>query len=308
MKIGLREIEITHPGKILFPDHDITKGEFVDYYRKVAGVMVRHLTGRPITMYRFHGSIQTRGFYQQKIPSYFPPWINRVTVKKEGGTLTHMVCDDTASLVYMAEQNCITPHVWLSRVDQIENPDQMIFDLDPPGDEFEPVRQGARLLKSILDDLGLESYLKTTGSHGMHVVVPLDPAEPFEKVRMLAREIAGVITGWEPEKYTTEQRKDKRKGRLFIDTLRNAYAHTAVAPYAVRARNGAPVAAPLLWEELKEKKLNAQTYHIRNIFKRLDQIGDPWKEINLHPQSLNSARRKLNEMRLTKPLPEVPPA
>jgi bifunctional non-homologous end joining protein LigD len=308
LKIGLHAIEITHPEKLLFPDEGITKGEFVDYHRRVAEVMVPHLKGRPIIMYRFHGSIETKGFYQQQIPSYAPGWISRVTVKKEGGTVTHMVCDEAATQAYMAEQDCITPHVWLSRADHIENPDQMIFDLDPPGDDFEPVRQGARFLKSILDDLGLDSYLKTTGSHGLHVVVPLAPTEPFNTVRALAQEIAGVVTGKEPDKYTTEQRKEKRKSRLFIDTLRNAYAHTAVAPYAVRARNKAPIAAPLFWEELTEKKLTSERYNIRNIFKRLDKIGDPWKEIDRHPQSLDPARQKLREMKLTKSLPEGPPA
>lgn len=305
LKIGPHTIEITHPGKLLFPDDGITKGEFVDYYRRIAGVMVPHLNGRPVIMYRFHGSIETRGYYQQKIPTYAPPWIGRVMVKKEGGTLTHIVCDDAATLVYMAEQDCLTLHVWLSRVEHLESPDQMIYDLDPPGNDFEPVREGARLLKSILDDLELDSYLKTTGSHGLHVVVPLVPIEPFDRVRALAREIAGVMAGREPEKYTTEQRKDKRKGRLFIDTLRNAYAHTAVAPYSVRALHKAPIAAPLFWEELRDNKLNAQSYNIRNIFKRLDHVGDPWKEIHRHPQSLDAARRKLYEMTLTKSPPEV---
>jgi bifunctional non-homologous end joining protein LigD len=182
-------------------------------------------------------------------------------------------------------------------MDRVEYPDRMIFDLDPPEDDFAPVRRGAWLLKSLLDDLGLVSYVKTTGSHGLHVVVPLDRSQNFDEVRSFAREVAAVMTQREPAVYTIEQRKAKRQGRLFIDILRNTYGHTAVAPYAVRDRQGAPVAAPLFWEELKEKKLTARTYNLRNIFKRLKKTGDPWQDIALHPQSLAEPRLKLEDLR-----------
>jgi bifunctional non-homologous end joining protein LigD len=294
VKIGSLIINITHPEKVLFPDDGITKGDLVDYYHRMASVMVPHIKGRPVNMYRLHGSIQ-EGYYQQEIPAGAPAWVDRVEVKKEGGTVIHVVCDNASALVYLANQNCVTLHTWLSRTDKLETPDQMIFDLDPPGDDFEPVRQGAGLLKSLLDEIGIRPYLKTTGSRGLHIVVPLDRTQSFEEVRSFAHQVASIMTSRAPEKYTTEQRKEKRNGRLFIDTLRNSYGHTAVAPYSVRALKGAPVATPLFWEELKEKNLTSLRYNIRNIFKRLEQNGDAWKEMERPSSSLKASLASLEE-------------
>jgi bifunctional non-homologous end joining protein LigD len=296
IKVGPQRVEITHPEKVLFPDDGITKGELIEYYHRIAGVMIPHIRDRPIIMHRFPEGIQSEGFYHQAIPEYAPDWVRRVTVKKEGGTVTHILCNDAATLVYTANLGCISPHVWLSRKDKPEKPDRMIFDLDPAGNDFEPVRQGARLLKGLLDEIGLVSFLKTTGSHGLHVVVPLKNTEDFDPVRDFAQGIAGIMTHREPEKFTTEQRKEKRKNRLFIDTLRNAYAHTAVAPYAVRALKGAPVAAPLFWQELDDPELGAQRYNIRNIFKRLEKDGDPWHSMERQAQSLEERRRRWREI------------
>ena len=294
VKVGGHILNITHAERIVFPDDGISKGELVEYYRRIAPIMLPHIKGRPINMYRLHGSIQD-GYYQQEIPPSAPGWVKRVELKKEDGTVTHAVCDNAATLVYLANQNCVTFHTWLSRMDKPRSPDQMVFDLDPPGDDFEPVRQGARFLKSILDEIGLMSYLKTTGSQGLHVVVPLDRTESFESVRLFAHQIASIVTSREPKKYTSEQRKEKRKSRLFIDTLRNAYGHTAVAPYSVRARTTAPVAIPLRWEELEDQNITSSFYNIRNIFKRLEDIGDVWKGMAHHAVSLVSYRGRLEE-------------
>jgi bifunctional non-homologous end joining protein LigD len=205
------------------------------------------------------------------------------------------VCDNAATLVYLANQNCVTLHTWLSRMDKPGSPDQMIFDLDPPEEDFEPVRQGARRLKSILDEIGLKSYLKTTGSRGLHVVVPLNRTEGFEAVRSFAQHVASIVTAREPDKYTSEQHKEKRQSRLFIDTLRNSYGHTTVAPYSVRARSGAPVAIPLPWDKLSEKNITASFFNIRNIFKKLADSGDAWKGMERQTVSLSSHRRRLEE-------------
>jgi bifunctional non-homologous end joining protein LigD len=296
VKIGTHEVEITHPEKLLFPEDGITKADFIDYYRRIAAVMIPHIKGRPVSMQRFTGGIQKEGFFQQAIPEFAPEWITRATVRKAGGSLTHMVCDNTASLVYLANQDCITPHVWLSRIDQPDQPDQMIFDLDPSEDRFEQVRTGALFLKQILDDIGLKAFLKTTGSRGLHVVIPIRRKQGYDYVRSFAQSIASVMTKNEPDNYTTDQRKEKRGNRLFIDTLRNAYAHTAVAPYAVRALDGAPVAAPLFWEELEKTELNAQRYNIRNILKRVKKTGDPWQDMESQSQSLDDYRSKLDSL------------
>lgn len=284
---------VTHPEKLLFPEDGITKGELIEYYNQIAEVMLPHIKNRPINMYRFHGDITRPGFYQQRIPARAPGWVERITVKRTEGATTYILCNSPATLIYLANMNCITPHVWLSQADRLDNPDQMIFDLDPTSDDFEPVRRGARLIKEILDGLGLRSFLKTSGSRGLHVVIPLDRSEQYETVRKTAQDIAAILTGREPEIFTTEQRIQKRRNRLFIDTLRNAYAHTIVAPYAVRAKKGAPVATPIFWEELEEPDLNAQRYNIHNIFHRLEKTGDPWKEMMRQKQSLKEARQKL---------------
>jgi len=292
INVGSHKINVTHPDRVLFPESGITKGELLDYYHRIAVEMVPLIKGRPVNMFRLHGSIQD-GYYQQKIPSRAPEWVNRARLKKEGGTVNHLVCDNAATLVYLANLNCVTPHTWLSCIIAPDKPDQMIFDLDPPGDNFEPVRLGARLLKSIIDEIGLRSYLKTTGSRGLHVVIPLDRTTDFETVRSFARKVAAIMILREPEKYSTEQRKDKRKGRVFIDTLRNAYAHTAVAPYAVRAREGAPVAVPLLWEELDDRNLTSAWYNIRNLFQHLENTGNVWKNMYRRPASLNPCIERL---------------
>jgi bifunctional non-homologous end joining protein LigD len=293
VKVGLYEVEITHPEKILFPEDGITKADLIDYYRRIAGQMIPHILGRPVNMQRFTSGIDREGFFQQALPENAPDWITHVAVKKASGIVTHLVCDNPASLVYMANQDCITPHVWLSRMDQPDKPDQMIFDLDPFEDGFEQAREGARYLKKILDQIGLKAFLKTTGSKGLHVVIPILPNQSFESVRGFAQAIASIMTENEPAKFTTEQRKEKRGERLFIDTLRNAYAHTAVAPYAVRAKDGAPVAAPLFWEELENPEITAQRYNIRNILKRIKKTGDPWKDMGITSQSLDQFKPQL---------------
>jgi bifunctional non-homologous end joining protein LigD len=296
VKIGSYDVEITHPDKVLFPEDNITKADFIDYHRRIAGVMVPHITGRPLSMQRFTSGIDNQGFFQQALPEYAPDWINRVKVKKAGGSITHPVCDNAASLVYIANQDCITPHVWLSRIDQPEKPDQIIFDLDPSENDFQQVRNGARYLKRILDLLGLKAFLKTTGSKGLHVVIPILRNQRFDDSRRFAQRVALIMTQNNPEKYTTEQRKEKRGDRLFIDTLRNAYAHTAVAPYAVRAVQGAPVAAPLFWEELDDDDLTAQRFNIHNTTKRIKKLGDPWKDMELTVQSLDQFESRLDSV------------
>jgi len=294
LKVGQRILNISHPDRVLFPEDGITKAELVEYYQRIAPFMLAYLKDRPINMYRLHGSIQ-EGYYQQEMPPGVPRWVSRVELAKEGGTVTHVVCNNAATLVYLANLDCVTLHTWLSRMDKPAHPDQMIFDLDPPEEDFEPARQGARLLKSVLNEIGLNCYLKTTGSHGLHVIVPLDRAEGFDSVRPFAKQIAAIVTAREPGKYTSEQRIEKRKGRLFIDTLRNSYGHTAVAPYSVRAKTGAPVAAPLRWEELSERSLTSSSFNIRNIFRRLAQTDDAWKGIQRQAMSLKSHRGRLEE-------------
>jgi bifunctional non-homologous end joining protein LigD len=288
-------VDISNPGKVLFPRDGITKADLAAYYEDVADVMLPHVRDRAVVMHRFPDGIRHGGFIHKNVPEYFPEWIKTVSVKKAGGSLTHVVIDTPATVVYLADQACITPHVWLSRIDQLDHPDRLIFDLDPSGRTFEPVLAAARALREVLEAIDLVPYLMTTGSRGLHVVVPLDRTADFDTVRALARRVATAVADEAPDRFTIEQRKEKRRGRVYIDTMRNAYAQTTVAPYAVRALPGAPVAAPLEWTELS-RLANAQPYTIKTIARRLARKGDPWKDIARRARALHEAEERLNEL------------
>lgn len=290
-------IELSSLDKPFFPGEGLTKGDLVDYYRRVAEVMLPHLEGRPLTLHRFPEGIEGEGFFQQNTPAYFPEWIDRVTVEKEGGETVHVVCNEAATLVYLANQNCVTPHAWLSRTGHLRRPDRLVFDLDPPDDRFELVRRAARSIRELLEALGLVPFLMTTGSRGLHVVAPLVPEADFDAVRAFAHAAAELLAARHPDALTVEQRKDKREGRLFLDYLRNAYGQTAVPPYAVRAKAGAPVATPLSWDELEGPALTARRYTIQNLFHRLGQKSDPWVRIDERAATLEEPQRRLNELR-----------
>jgi bifunctional non-homologous end joining protein LigD len=296
VRVGRRTVEVSNPDKVLYPDDRITKGDLVDYYRRVAEHMLPHLRGRPVAMERYPDGIGGQRIFQKDVPGHFPDWIERVEVEKEGGELRQVLCEDAATLVYLANQACITPHVWLSRADRPDHPDQLIFDLDPAGDEFEEARVAALWLRSLLEELELPSFAKTTGGKGLHLTVPLDRRTDFEKVRGFARDVAEELARRHPDRLTTEQRKDKRKGRLYLDAMRNAYAQTAVPPYAVRARPGATVAAPLDWSEVEDRSLRPPRFTIGSILDRLEQADDPWKDLRRRRRSLSHAHKRLNAL------------
>lgn len=293
IRVGRRTVEISNPDKVLYPGDGITKADLVEHYRRVATLMLPHVKDRPAAMERFPDGITGERIFQKDVPRYFPSWIRRVTVRKAGGSLNQVVCEDAATLVYLANQACITPHVWLSRADRPDHPDQMIFDLDPAGDRFEDARVAALSLRSLLDELELPSFAKTTGGKGMHVTVPLDRRADFDTVRQFVRDVAAVLVARDPKRLTIEQRKDKRRGRLYVDVMRNAYAQTAVPPYAVRARPGAPVATPLAWREVADRSLQPSRFTLETIGRRVERVKDPWHGLRQKGRSLSRARRRL---------------
>jgi bifunctional non-homologous end joining protein LigD len=298
VEIGSHTLELSRLDKVLYPETGITKGDVVDYYQRISETMLPHLADRPLTMHRFPDGIEDDGFYQKEAPAYFPEWIRRVEVlvEEEGKEQAQIICDDEATLVYLANQACLTPHIWLSRADKLRQPDKLIFDLDPPQGDFEPVRRTALDLQALLDEVGLIPYAMTTGSRGMHVVVPLERSADFDEVRAFARNVAEVLAQRKPEQLTVKQRKKKREGRLFLDYLRNAYGQTSVAPYSLRPLPGAPVATPLDWSEVHDADLHSQTYTVKNIFRRLGQKDDPWREFLQDARSLEAARQTLDEL------------
>jgi bifunctional non-homologous end joining protein LigD len=297
---GPHSVETSREDKILFPKSSITKGDLIDYYERIADQLLPHLSDRPLVLQRFPDGIAEEGFYQKQVSDYFPAWITTASVKVASTSTDQdlVVCNDIATLAYLANQACITFHPWLCRVDRINHPDQMIVDLDPPSDDFEDARVAALQLRTLLDELELPSYPKLTGSKGIHVHVPLDRSDDFDEVRAIARSMMTLLAKRHPDALTTEQRKDKRASRLYLDVGRNSYAQTAVAPYSVRAREGAPVAAPVAWKELETKRLESRSFTIDNVFRRLGQIEDPWDGWRRRATSLQSAKKRLEALGL----------
>lgn len=295
IRVSGRSIELSNLDKILFPDSGISKGDLIEYYRRIADVALPHYRDRPLSMQCFPDGITEPGYFQKSVTAHFPDWVDRVTLAKENGTVTYAIANDAATLAYLANYACITPHLSLARRDKPDHPDRLMFDLDPSDDDFHKVQTAAAQVKACLDELDLPSFFQTTGSRGLHVVVPLDRSADFDTVRDFARTVAESLAARHSETLTVEQRKDKRGDRVFLDYLRNAYGQTAVAAYAVRAIAGAPVATPLRWDEVGAGDLHPQNYTIKNIFRRLAQTDDPWSDLGRHACSVGAAKARLSD-------------
>ncbi len=282
---------ITHPEKLLFPDDGITKAELARYYEMVAPVMLPHLRARPVTMERYHRGIAEKGFLQKNVAKGFPPWLERVEVPKKGGTVHYPLIHDSEGLLWLANQNCITPHVWTSRVPDLQHPDLCVFDLDPMKDEPEVLRRASLAVRDLLFELGLVSWVKTSGSKGFHIVVPLDGTASFHDVASFAHDAGRVLVERDPEHLTQEFAKVDRAGRIYVDTGRNGPGATFAATYAVRAKPGAPVSAPCTWEELSSGRALPQAFTLRAMAERIQEVGDLWSD--LRPQSLAGASEEL---------------
>jgi len=297
IKIGRYVVELTNEQRPLFGKNGSTKGDLIAYYRDVAPVMLPHVKNRLITLQRFPHGIDQEGFFQKDAAAYFPSWVARCAVeKKEGGFVNYVVIKNTATIVYLANQACITLHAGLSRIDKLEYPDRIIFDLDPSGKDFYQVQKAALQLRDIIESIGLTPFVMTTGSRGLHVVVPITRTYNFDTVRAFAKDIAQVIVQQNPQHLTVVFSKKARKGKIFVDILRNACGQTGVAPYSVRPISGAPVATPISWSELPNKNLISQQYTMATITKRLAQHGDPWKDIHVHAGSVRTARAKFKKL------------
>ena len=291
------KVEISNPDKVLFPDDGITKRDLGSYYEAVAPAMVPHVKDRPLMLHRFPNGLGKEGWIQQEIGKHFPDWIARVTVPKAKGEVTHPMVNDADSLLYLANQATITVHEWLSRADKLFYPDLFVVDLDPsPENTFADVKKIARATRALLEEVGLPTFLKTSGSKGLHIMVPLKRRDTFEEVGAFGITLAEELTKREPTLTTLEFYKAKRGARILIDVHRNQWAQHVVAPYAVRALPGAPVSAPIDWDELKSPKLHAQTFTLKNMPARLAKQGDLWKDIKKSAATLGRARGLLEKM------------
>jgi bifunctional non-homologous end joining protein LigD len=290
-------VVITHPEKVLFPADEhhaaITKGELAEYYAAMASVMLPHIRGRPVTMERYPSGIGKKGFFHKSVTKGFPEWLERVEVPKHGGTVHHPIVSDTRSLLWLVNQNTITPHVWASRVPDLFRPDICVFDLDPSVDEPDVLRAAALACRDLLGELGVTSWVKTSGSKGFHIVVPLDGKTGFGDVARFAHRVATILIERDPQHLTQEFSKADRGGRILIDTGRNGYSATFAAAYAVRAKPGAPVSAPCTWDEIERGAVGPRTFTVKTMAGRVAAVGDLWSDLHEHARSLGGPLERL---------------
>jgi bifunctional non-homologous end joining protein LigD len=297
-------IPISHPDKILFPDDGITKGDLAAYYEAIAPAMLPHIIGRPVTMERYHRGIGAPGFIQKDVSKGFPKWLERVEVPKQGGTVHHPIVTDTRSLVWLANQNSITPHVWTRRVPDLRHPDICVFDLDPSADDdVSAVRNAAIALRDLLEELGLPSWIKTSGSKGFHIAVALDGSADLPTAARFADAVGTLLVRRDPAHLTQEFHKSDRAGRILVDTGRNVYSATFAAAYAVRAKPGAPVSAPCSWQEVTSGKVAPRTFTLRGMAARIKKVGDVWADMPRAGQPLAPAIERLRALQSSGSLP-----
>ena len=288
---------ITHPEKVLFPDDGITKGELAAYYEAIAPVMLPHITARPITMERYPAGIDKKGFWQKDVSKGFPPWLERIAVPKKDGTVHHPLVNDTRSLLWVTNQNTITQHVWTSRAPNLYYPDVCVFDLDPSReDEPDELRAAALALRDLLKELGLATWVKTSGSKGFHILASLDGSARMGEVARFAHAVGALLVTRQPERFTQEFSKADRGGRILVDTGRNGYSATFAAAYTVRAKPGAPVSAPCTWEEIESGTVGPRSLTLRNMADRIESVGDLWSGMRRRRRSLQRPMQTLRSL------------
>jgi bifunctional non-homologous end joining protein LigD len=294
---GELTVACTHVERLVFPADGLTKGDVLAYYRDVAELMVPELRGRPLSVVRYTKGIAAGGFFQKHYQKHYPAWLGHVRAGSKT-IVDYPIVDTPAGVVYLANQGALEFHVWTSRADALDRPDMLVFDLDPPdgGDGFEPVRRTAAIVRELCAQLGLPAFVKTTGSKGLHVVSPLDDAATIAAAGALATRIGALLCRRHPAVMTMEFYKKDRKGRLFLDVMRNAPGATLVAPYSLRGHPGAPVSAPLAWDELGDPALRASSIRLGDVRARLDRRGDPWRDLRAALGSVAGAMRALDEL------------
>src|SRR5215211_1425958 len=297
LTVGGRTVQVTSVNKPFFPETGMTKGDLLAYYRDVAETMLPHLAGRPLNLQRFPNGVDGHGFWQQGASDHFPDWVRTVTVERRGrgGTVDHVVCEDAATIVYLTNLATVTFHAWTSTVEHLARPDLVVIDLDPDPDQgLDVVRAAARAVRAACEEIGLVPFVQTSGSRGYHVVMPLTPGPDVEVVRQFADELALLVAARDPGRLSVEWRKVKRDGRLLLDTARNGYAQTLVAPYSVRPRPEAPVATPIDWDELG--RVEPRTYTMANLRRRLARKPDPWAGMAARAVDFGPVRARLDEL------------
>ncbi|HEY9419970.1 MAG TPA: DNA ligase D [Thermoanaerobaculia bacterium] len=284
-------VRFSNVDKVLYPEQGVTKGELAAYYVRVADWILPHLKDRPLTLVRCPEGRAKQCFYQKHISEHVPPSVHRVEIT--GDPEPYGAVGDLEGLLSLVQMGVLELHIWGSHVDRIEQPDYIVFDLDPDeGLDWDRVVEGAYAMRDFLTGLGLQTFLKTTGGKGLHVVLPLTRRDDWDDVKAFTKAVAEAMVAADPNRYTSKLPKASRKGKVFIDYLRNGRGATSICAYSTRSREGSPVSVPLFWEEL-ETGVRGNTYTIRNIFERLESLpSDPWEGFNKVRQSITAAMKK----------------
>jgi bifunctional non-homologous end joining protein LigD len=292
-----RVVRITNEDKILWPEDGYTKGDLIAYYRSVADSILPYLRDRPVVQTRFPDGIDGKSFFQKDAPEWAPAWLRRETVWSEGSEreLSYFIADDTPSLDYLANNASIPLHIWSSRIGSLERPDWCSLDLDPKGAPFAHVIQVARVVHGLCDRIGLPNFVKTSGSSGLHVLIPLGRQCTHEQARVLGELLARRVVQELPDIATIARVVSQREGKVYVDYLQNGHGKLLVAPYCVRPRPGATVSAPLRWSEVK-RGLTIEQHTIRTMPARLARLKqDPMLPVLTTTPDLVSALGALND-------------
>jgi bifunctional non-homologous end joining protein LigD len=282
--VAIAGVRLTHPGKVLYPEQGITKQDLAEYYLAVADRMLPHVAERPLTLVRCPTGRQRKCFYQRHAGSGVPDELGEVKIA--GFDEPYLFIKDVPGLIALVQMGVLEIHPWGARIDRPDRPDRIVFDLDPgDGLGFDDVAAAAQDVRARLERLGLVGFAKTTGGKGMHVVVPIARRYDWPAVKVFAKATAEAMAAEAPDRYLTRIAKAERRGRIFIDYLRNDPTATAVGPYSTRARLGAPVATPLGWDEVSPA-LDPAAFTIASVPRRVAEVPDPWAEIGKLAQAL----------------------
>jgi bifunctional non-homologous end joining protein LigD len=286
-------VRVTHPDKILFPRDGYTKADMIAYYDAVSEVMLPFLRGHPLAMLRFNQGIDGERFFHKNAPDYFPDFIERAPLKTAKRTTLMPVVNNREGLLYIVNHNCIEFHILPVPASDLLHPDRMIFDLDPSIDDFAVVKDAARWLRQLLDELSLTPFVMTSGSRGLHIWVPLDGTATVEEVVEFTGNVAHVLVDRYPDVLTTEFHKEERGDRIYVDVGRNAPGQHAVSPFSLRAKDGAPAAAPITWDALDGSDLEPTSFGLSNLPGSAAEHAEAWKGMRRRAKSLTDPRRKL---------------
>lgn len=297
MTVDGQQLKFTNLDKVYWPDEKITKGDMLNYYAAIAPYIVPYLKDRPQSLNRNPDGIKAKGFYQKDVDGKVADWIETFPYDSESTdeTIDFLVCKDKATLLYMANLGCIELNPWHSRISKPDNPDYCLIDLDPDKNAFDEVIETALMVKDVLDKIGATSYVKTSGSSGIHILIPLGAKYSFEQSRLLAELIVGIVQARLPALTSTERSPAKRKGKIYLDYLQNRQIQTMAVAYSLRPKPGATVSAPLAWEEVKSG-LKMTDFTIRNMTDRVNEKGDLLKGLLGKGIDLKKVLKKLEEL------------